>query len=60
MDTLIITFYNGVSKFTQYTAGISVPEIMLRVNLIINNYCNTHLFTNVLSSGHLQIRLNSL
>ena len=26
----------GLSKFTRYTAGISVPEIMLRVNLIIN------------------------
>ena len=25
----------GLSKFTQCTAGISVPEIMLRVNLII-------------------------
>ena len=95
MDILIITLYNGVSKFTRYTAGISVPEIMMRVNLIIkvkeftlyishnsfpetmmrvnliiwikeftlyiiNNYGNTHLFTDVLSSGHLQIRLNSL
>ena len=27
---------------------------------IINNYCNTHLFTNVLLSGHLQIQLNPL
>ena len=40
---------------------------MLRVNLIIrikeftlyiiNNYCNTHLFTNALLNGHLQIWL---
>ena len=81
--------------FTLYIAGNSIPEIMLRVNLIIyvkeftlyilhnsfpetitgvnlimklkeftlyilNNYCNTHLFTSSLSSGHLQIQLNSL
>ena len=40
----------------------SFPEIMMGVNLIIgakeftlyiiNNYCNTHLFTDALSSGH--------
>ena len=48
----------------------SFPESMMRVNLItkvkeftlyiINNYGNTHLFTDALSSGHLQIQLNSL
>ena len=53
--------------FTQYISHNSFHEIMIRVNLIIrvkeftlyiiNNYCKTHLFTNVLSSGHLQIQL---
>ena len=48
--------------YSIYISHNSFPEIMMRVNLIIrvkestlyivNNYCKTHLFTNVLLSGH--------
>ena len=57
-------------EFTLYILHNSFPETTTGVNMIIrakeftlyiiNNYHNTHLFIGSLSSGHLQIQLNSL
>ena len=60
-----------VKEFTfLYILHNSFPETITGVNLImkvkeftlyiLNNYHSTHLFTNLLSSGHLQIQLNLL